>query len=360
MRRSRLLAALAATAVAGSLATIPVAEAAAPTPKTLVRQLLSPLSLAVDGKDVYVSQNFAGVLNKLRPGKDPKVLYASQNGNEVGGVSVRKGSIVFAETASDPETGMPADAWIKRLGKSGKARTVAHVRGFEEEANPDGEVVYGLPDLDEECLAQWPEEQFGPASYTGVVDSHPYATFQTKKAVYVADAGMNAILAISKAGRVRTVAVTPRVPVEITAELAGALEAPECIVGHTYYGESVPTDVQMKGGRLYVTTEGGFLGESMPLGALYRVDPRSGALTEIAGGLMAPTGLAATSKGKVLVAELFGNRISRVSRKGEVAVYAEVGLPGSVEVSRGKVYATIDVLPSEGGAPDGKVVRFRK
>lgn len=357
MRNSRLLAALAATAVAGSLTAMP-AEAAAPKPKTLTRHLLTPLSLAVDGSDVLVTQNFGGTLSKLRPGKSPKTVYRSTGGNEVGGVSIRKGHVVFTETASDEE-GNPSDSWVKEITAKGKVRTVAHVRAFEESANPDGTTSYGLTDLDEECAAQWPVDDFGPASYTGLVDSHPYATYQTKKTTYVADAGMNAVLAVKK-GKIRTVAVTPAVAVPITADLATAMGVPDCVVGHTYYGESVPTDVELgPDGMLYVTTEGGGLGEQMPLGAVYRINPKTGATTEVVDQLMTPTGLAITPKGDLLVAELFAGQIARI-RKGSSTVtsYATAGLPAAVEVSGGKVYATVDTLPGDGEAPDGKVVRF--
>jgi hypothetical protein len=360
MRTPRPLAALAATTVAlATLAALP-ADAAAPTGKTLARHLVGPLSLAVDGGDVYVTQNFAGVLNRLRPGKDPKVLYASRGGNEVGGVSARRGTLVFAETASN-EDGEPVDSWLKVIGDSGRARTLAHLRAYEERNNPDGAVAYGISDLDEECAAQWPTEEAGPPSYTGVVDSHPFATYQTKKRVYVADAGMNAVLAVARGGHIRTVAVTPAVPVEVTQELATANGLPDCAVGHTYVGESVPTDVERgPGGKLYVSTEGGGLGEQLPLGSVYRINPKTGRTTQLADQLMTPTGLAVTKHGGLLVAELFGNRIARI-RQGTSTVrrFVEVGLPGAVEITDGDVYATTNVLPPEEGAPDGRVVRYR-
>lgn len=358
MRTPRLLAAIAATAMAGGLAVIPAANAAAPKPKILTRHLVAPLSLAVDGRQVLVTQNFAGSLDLLRPGRSPKTLYRSTTGNEVGGVSVRKGHIVFTETASDAE-GNPSHSWVKKLTKKGKVKRIASVRAYENAHNPDGDITYGFTDLDEACAAQWPVDQFGPVTYTGIRDSHPYATYQTKKTVYVADAGMNAVLAITK-GRIRTVAVTPAVEVQITQDIATAMGAPDCVVGHTYYGESVPTDVQRgRDGRLYVTTEGGGLGEQMPLGSVYRINPRTGASSQVVGQLMAPTGVAVTPRGDLLVAQLFGNQISLI-KKGTTKVkpFAMVGLPGAVEVSGRHVYATTNVLPPETGAPDGKVVRF--
>ncbi|MBZ5740219.1 ScyD/ScyE family protein [Nocardioides mangrovi] len=350
---------LASATLAGGLIAAPaVAAPPPPTPTTLADGLLSPLSLAISGHGALVTQNFGGTLDLVRPDGTTTNLYASTGGNEVGGVSVRKGRIVFTETSSDPDTGEPADSWVKVLTKSG-AHTLAHVRAYENATNPDSVNTYGITDLDADCAAQWPADQFGPVTYTGLPDSHPYATFQTKHTTYVADAGMNAVLAISPWGHIRTVAVLPPVPVTITQDLATGLGAPDCVVGHTYYGEPVPTDVQVgPHGQLYVTTEGGGIGEQVPLGSVYKIDPWHGTTTLVAGGLATPTGLAVNPRGDVYVAELFGGKISKIDRHGTVSTYAEVGLPGAVELSYGKLYATIDVLPPDEGAPAGKVVRF--
>ncbi len=359
MRTTRLLAALAATAVAGALVAVPAAEAAAPKPKTLTRHLLAPLSVAVEGHDIYVTQNFGGTLSKLRPGKSPKTVYHAKGGNEVGGVSVRKGHVVFTETASDPDTGEPSDSWVKEITAKGKVKTIAHMRAFENTHNPDSVISYGISDLDADCAAQWPTDDFGPVSYPGHLDSHPYATYQTAKTVYVADAGMNAVVAIT-GKKIRTVAVTPATSVPITADLATAMGLPDCTVGHTYHGESVPTDVEQgPDGLLYVTTEGGGLGEQIPLGAVSSIDPTTGEITALAGGLLTPTGVAVTPNGDVLVAELFAGQIGLIKAgSSDVTPYAKAPLPAAVEIAGGDVYATINVLPGEGKAPDGKVVRF--
>lgn len=106
------------------------------------------------------------------------------------------------------------------LRPGGKAAILAHIRAYENANNPDGTITYGVRGISDECAADWPTDQFGPPVYPGQLDSHPYATLQTRKTIYVADAGMNAVLAVSRSGKIRTVAVTPAVPVEITADLA--------------------------------------------------------------------------------------------------------------------------------------------
>jgi hypothetical protein len=358
MRRLQTIAGVAALTLAAGMAAVPQAEAAG-RQKTLAHGLISPLSLAVDdGGTTYVTQNFAGTLAKVRPGRTPKVLYQSKNGNEVGGVSVRNGTVVFTETASDAQ-GNPADSWVKMLRRNGKAKTLAHVRAYENRKNPDGKVTYGARGISSSCASQWPVDQAGPAVYQGLPDSHPYATWQTRDKIYVADAGMNAILSISPRGRIRTVAVLPAVPVKITAELAKNVGVPDCAVGLTYYGEPVPTDVEQgPDGALYVTTEGGGLGEMLPLGSLYRIKGKH--VRTIAGGLFAPVGLAVNGS-KVFVSQLFGSTISKVSRHGKVRTFASVNMPGALDFSGGHLYATTDVLVGldPGATPGGKVVRFR-
>src|SRR6478609_7199855 len=186
------------------------------------------------------------------------------------------------------------------------------MRAFENTHNPDSVITYGISDLDADCAAQWPTDNFGPVSYPGHLDSHPYATYQTAKTVYVADAGMNAVVAIT-GHKIRTVAVTPATEVPITADLVAQMGLPDCVVGHTYRGESVPTDVEQgRGGDLVVTTEGGGLGEQIPLGTVSSIDPKSGEITALATHLMTPTGVAVKPNGDLLVAELFAGQIALI------------------------------------------------
>lgn len=365
MRRSHIVAATAAAALAASTALATPGAEAAPRQRVLASGLVSPLSLDVapDGT-AYVTQNFAGLLTKKAPGRPARVVYSSGNGNEVGGVSVRNGRVLFTETAG----GMtPTDSWLKRLTRNGKARTVANIRAFENRRNPDGRVTYGVRGISPGCASQWPTDQLGPATYTGIPDSHPYATYQTARRTYVADAGMNAIIAVRNSGRIRTVAVLPAVPVPITAEMAQQAGVPNCAVGMTYYGEPVPTDVEMApNGTLLVSTEGGGLGETMPLGALYRINPArpmNKRVKRVVGGLFAPVGVAVRPNGTVFVSELFGNRIARIpAGTRRVRTFADVNLPGAIDWSSRRLYATTDVLVGlePGAAPGGKLVRFRR
>ncbi|TYL51963.1 ScyD/ScyE family protein [Nocardioides sp. BGMRC 2183] len=389
MRRTRTAAAIAtAAALAATAAVLAPATQAAPaaTTKTIASGLITPLRAAIapDGT-AYVTQNFAGQLVKVRPGKKPRRIYqAKQPGAEVGAVSVRGSTVTFAITpaeempperalgrgflTAEPRSAAAPSAKVMTLRqvkkKRGKSRTVvrtlADVGAYEAKRNPDGGVTYGFGDLDPECSAMLPPF-LNP--YSGEVYSHPYATATTKSKTYLADAGANDVLSISKSGKVRTVAVLPAVKVVFTQEVldaatAAELPLPPCVLGKTYIGEPVPTDIEVgPDGKLYVSTLGGGIGEILPLGAVYRIDPGSGKARRVVDGLFAPTGVAVTGGGTIYASELFSGRIVRV-RKGSsrVVTVATKPMPAEVEWAGGKLYATLNAL-AEG--PTGKLVRFR-
>jgi hypothetical protein len=198
------------------------------------------------------------------------------------------------------------------------------------------------------------------------VESHPYATLAHHGWTYVADAAANAILR-ARRGIVQTVAVLPPQPATITAEAAQSSGLPEECVGEEYNFEPVPTDVERHGRMLYVTTlPGGPEDPSLGRrGAIHRVDPRTGAVQTMVTGLLSPTGLAVAGDGDMYVAELFGNRISKVA-SGETTArrWARSSMPGDVEFRLGRVWATRRVLTGLSGEPTdvprGQVLRYRR
>ena len=265
MHRKHLVAALAAVALAGSTIGAPaVADepSAKPTVKTLVGGLISPLSLAVseDGT-VYYSQNFTGTLLRKKPGKQPKVIYQDEQGNEVGAVSERKGSLRFALTIPGNEEGEGAGAVLLGVGGSGKPKVLADLVRVRAEPQPRRRRHLRFP-LPAGRLRRCPRTS-GP--YPGIVESHPYATAQAKGRTYIADAAGNTIVKYGKNGKLSTVAVLPAVGVTVTAEAATALELPECVVGQKVFFEPVPTDVEVgPNGNLYVTHPPGWPGGRQP------------------------------------------------------------------------------------------------
>lgn len=355
------------TTLAGLALTVPLAASAPalageiqhPTPSgagVVANRLLSPLSLDITrGGTAWYSQNFAGQLVRKRQGEPAKVVYRHPKGAEVGAVSARGGEATFAITTQTGRTALMS--FSRREG----VRKLAGLSRVEQRRNPDAGATYGLMDLTPECARQVPPFL---REYSGIVESHPYASLRAGGLRYVADAAANAIFSVDDDGRVRTVAVLPaQKPVVVTQEAAQANDLPDCVVGKEFVAEPVPTDLERAGGMLYVTTlPGGPEDPSLGArGGVYRIDPTTGEVEPVVSGLMSPTGLAVTRGGAMYVAELFGGRIAYVApgQSEPTSTWANAMLPGDVELQGGAVWATRKVLTGlDGGKPAGQVVRY--
>ena len=363
-RSSKLVSSLATLALVGAgVGAVTVGNAnaevaAKPRVQTLAKGLISPLSLAVskDGTR-YVTQNFASMLSRQKPGQEPEVIYANKDGWEVGAVSEHLGSLRFA-LSKNQRRGV-----IMGVGGNGKPVALANLGRYEKRNNPDAKNAYGFRGLSAQCAAQMPQDG-PPAAYKGIVETHPYATLMAGRTTYVADAAANAIFGVARRGKVRTVAVLPPMPAKITAEAGEMFGFPDCMIGKRYFFEPVPTDVERgPDGMLYVSTLPGGP-EDPSLGAraaIFRVNPRNGKVAKVAGGLLSATGLAVAKNGDIFVAELFGGRISRIKAgKSSPTTFVQVPLPGDVELTGKGMFATINVLPGEDAPPNGKLVRIRR
>ena len=340
------------TLLAGSLLGAASAGAApAPEPTKVATRLVSPLSMVVAGDGTaYVSQNFAGMLTAIEPGRRPQVVFQAPKGTEVGALSEAGGTLRLATTK-----GKRTALWTMRPGA--RPTKLADLWKHERTKNPDGDQAYGFTDLDPACAAQVPEQV--PATYTGILESHPYGTTVHRGTTYVADAAGNTILGVSAKGKVSTVAVLPPVPVTITAEAAQANGLPACTVGHSYGFEPVPTDVEVgKGGWLYVSLlpggpEDGSTGAN---GAVVKVKARTGEVRPVATGFAGATGVAVAGNGDVYVAQLFGGQVSRIKAGStRVRTWAEVPMPAAVEWAGGDLLVSAKVLSE---APKGVVLRY--
>jgi hypothetical protein len=325
---------------------------------TLADGLVSPLSLDISRRGTaYLSQNFVGVLNSVPEGGSLETLAtASLPGGEIGAVSSRHGTVYFAD--NDQPNGVDN---LMSLSPGGSPEFLADLHEYELTANPDQENHYGFVGLDEACAAQLDPAGLVLPDYTGIVDSHPYASLALHDGIYVADAGGNDIVRVDYDGDVETVAVLPpQLPVTATAELVAAQGLPECVTGHGYVFEPVPTDVEEgPHGWLYVSTLPG--GPEDPSfggrGSVYAVNPDSGEVKLVATGFTGSTNLAVDREsGIILVAELFGGdgtgQISAVSPSGDVLATFAVPSPAAIELRDGKVYATTNAfVPDATGAP---------
>jgi hypothetical protein len=327
------------------------------TPQTVADGLLSPLSLEVDPGVSYVTQNFAGVLTEVRHNRTTEAYSAP--GMEVGAVSSRNNTVYFAQTAMDHSS-----AKLMAMNARGHVWPVADLYQHEKNQNPDADVAYGFRDLPDSCVV--PPMEGGPdgpvpSAYTGIVDTHPYSTLALPHSIYVADAGANAILRVDDRGHVTTTAVLPAIPLLVPEGAAADAGFPDCVEGHTYWFEPVPTDVELgPDGWLYVSSlPGGPEDASLGArGAVYKVNPANGHTVKVAGGFVGTTGLAVSETGTVYVAEMFGgsNGSGQVSM---VAPGATTGTtlvalqsPAAIELAKGKLYVTTkSFVPDENGAP---------
>jgi hypothetical protein len=335
MRISRLTTVGAALAAAALLVP-PTASAHGgrpPTPVVRSDQLAAPFNLAVSGHSVYVADGGLNLVGKLTRSGDISPIATDQPGASGIARSTDRRRLAFTTTVSNPDTFENTASGLHVWGPRG-SRVFADTLAYEQANNPDAVNHYGI-DNPSQCVIDAFTAAGFPYDYTGAIDSHAYSVASWGRSWVVADAGANALLKVTNDGSISTLAVLPPQPTTITAAMAGALGFPDCVVGVTYAFEPVPTDVEVgRDGYLYVTTLPG--GPESPVlgarGALWKVDPRSGAATRIAGGFLGATNLALGSHGTIYVAELFAGQVS-VVKHGTVSPY--VMLPGVVAVETG-------------------------
>jgi hypothetical protein len=358
MKRTLPLLASAILAAPIILATAPAVAAEPPPPTEIAGGFVSPLKLALDvDGTIWVSDNFASSLNRIKKKVVSTPYTASPPGTELGAVSAFLGTTWFAERVGDQES--VTSSVLKKRDSKGKVTQVADILAYEKAKNPDAKQTYGFEDLDPACAAQLPPGF--PASYPGQVDSHVYGTLGTPIGTVLADAGANALFTVGRKGKVRTLAVLPPQPA-VVGEWALALGFPECTIGETYKFEPVPTDVELgPDGWLYVTLLPG--GPEDPSsgarGSVVKVDLLTGKQKVVATGFAGATDLAVSPKGDIYVAELFGGKISVIPKGSSTPkLWRTANSPAAVEWAPRGIYATIDAFPP-GEPPAGKVVLFR-
>jgi hypothetical protein len=315
---------------------------------TLAEHLVTPLTFDVTPNGtIYVGQDFAGVLTKVSGGASETLAF----GPGIAAVSTLGDVVWWGEREGTQE-----EVFASRLMQRAADGTVSSidVLAWEQANNPDGDAEYGFRDLSPDCLEQIPPfllPLVGP--HGGAIDTHVYGTLPLKDVTYVADAGANAVLAVDSAGDISTVAVLPPSSLVATDTLAAQFGLPACVVGHEFITEPVPTDVEMgQDGWLYVTSLPGGPEDASAgaRGAVYRVNPDTGDVQLYASGFAGATGIAVAPNGTVFVAELFGNRVSVISKRGDVGTFVEVPSPAAVEWQSGRLVVSTDVFA------DGKIV----
>jgi hypothetical protein len=332
MRKKPLLAVVGAACSALLLVTTTPASATpkVPSPRLVSDALAAPFNIAFKGRGTYVADGGLNQVVRVRADGTLHTVVADAPGTS--GLAFSKGGVRMAFTtieSSGPPPGQITASGLHIYGPGG-SQVFADTLAFENANNPDQDIEYGVQGAaSQSCKDALAEATGVPATYKGLVDSHAYSVASYKNKWVVADAGANALLWVTNSGSISTLAVLPSQPLTITAAMATAMQLPQC-AGITYRFEAVPTDVEVRGDYLYVTTLPGGP-EDPSLGArgkVYRVNPRTGDVKEIASGLLGATNLAFKG-GKIYVAELFGGQIS-VIRHGKPSKYMD--LPGVVAV----------------------------
>ncbi len=347
-------------------------------PVTVADGLVGPLHLEVSKRGILVSQSFGGVISRVKRDGTVRNLVVEEPAVEggtadLGGVATRGRTIAYLYASSAPPTDpdappTPVASQLKIRKPNGRTRVLADLLRFEQRRNPDARRTYGFRGLDDSCVAEVnadPQaQQMGITGepYTGIVESNPYEIARAPRGGwYVADAAANTVLRVSKSGHIRVAYLGKPQPFTVTAEAAGTLGLPDCIVGSTYVFEPVPTDVEKtRSGRLIVShLPGGPEDPSLGArGSVVKVNPWNGRGRTVARGVLGATNVAVGAHGKIYVTELFGNKVSVVTRRGLRPV-AELPLPAAVEYAHGKLWATTNVFPPPEGAPDGQLVKVR-
>ncbi len=334
-------------AVGAVLLALPSSATAASAPSDPIAQgLVGPLQLDVGSHgQVYAAQDFIGTLTKIRRNGTTKTLVSEPN--EVAGVASRGYTVAFTTTNGGEDTPTTA-AYLKVRRPNGHVRILADLFKFEARHNPDASSVYGFRHLSKKCtdaLAPLADE-IGPPTYTGLIDSHPYALANAPGGGwYVADAAGNDILKVSPHGHISVAFVLRPQKVVVSAAAAAGQGLPDCTIGKTYAFEPVPTDVEvLPNGSLIVSMLPGGP-EDASLGArggVIRI-AGDGEFSNLATGFLGATNVAIGKGGRIYVAELFGNRIS-VLRNGVISKVADLPSPAGVEYSHGKLYVSTDVF----------------
>lgn len=349
--RTRLL--TSAGAALALLVPLAAPASAATVSPPIASGFAGPLQFSVHGSTLYVAQDFAGTLTKITPTSRTDVAH---NNGELAGVDREVfGTVLYTTNTSDGPPGPDAtvtSSSLRRLLPSGRSYQVADLFAYEKKNNPDQVNTYGFQGLDAACAAQVPAEVGGGSPYAGQFDTHAYSVASLPLGyAAVADAAANDVLLVSPLGRIRTLAVLPPSPTTVTSAIAAASGLPDCTVGATYNFQPVPTDVEVgHDGNVYVSSlPGGPEDASLGArGAVYRVNIRSGATERVAGGFVGATNVAVDQQGNIYVAELFADRISKISG-GVVSQVASLPSPAAVEWANGKLYASENVFSPGGG-----------
>jgi hypothetical protein len=222
--------------------------------------------------------------------------------------------------------------WLLLIKHHGQIRRVADIWAFERDVNPDAAV--GNP----------------------AIDSNPVDVLFDRGRFVVADAGGNAIDVVNHKGRVSNLAVFPN---RLVPNPFGGPDIPM---------QAVPTSVVVGPDHQYYVSQ--LTGFPFPPGGanVYRVNPRTGAVTVFASGFTNIMDLAFGKNGTLYVLEIAHNGLLSGSTEGGLFAVSRDGtkrqivlppgtltMPGGIAVGKDGLYVT-----NNAGSPGGgQVLRIR-
>jgi hypothetical protein len=227
---------------------------------------------------------------------------------------------------------------LLRLRRHGQPQQIADIWAFERAVNPDG--VVGNPKI----------------------DSNPVDVLFDGRRFVVADAGGNAIDLVRPFGPIST-------RVSNLAVFPNRAGVPNPFGGPPIDMQAVPTSVVMGPDHQYYVSQ--LTGFPFPAGGanIYRVDPRTGAVSVFSSGFTNLMDLAFGRDGTLYALEIdHDSLLNPASNEGALYAVSRTGdkrqielpagalpMPGGIAVGRGGLYVTIN----SGSPGDGKVVRIR-
>lgn len=362
MSRTLITAAAALAAPLLAVAVIAPASAQSQSPtRTLNDSVMLPAQIAYNHGTVYVADGGTSTVSKLNQYGKLVTLAHGPKGGDVAGLDLNRSGSTLGYTWTNFAKGKSGLTLMRDGGKS----VTAHLYQYERTHNPDQSVTYGVPRTTSTCAKKAIAKLTGgPATYRGLVDSHPYGAASLGHGQWVvAEAAGNDLLRVSASGKISTLSVLPPQPATITKASAKAFGLPDCAIGVTYRFEAVPTDVEVgPNGMLWVSTLPGGPEDSTlgARGSVYKVNPNTGEATRVATGFAGATNLA-VADGTVYVAELFGGRISTV-RHGDVVAVRDLANALSVETHGRWLYVGTMATMDDTGTPvgNGSILKIRR